>query len=358
MKRVIILLILGAALGGGGVWLATHASGKPDPDEKAAAGKPADEKPAGDEAADETHVTHDTNGNAVVNMSDDTRGDAGIEVSNPEAAKFSPERKGYGSVQDPAPLAALVQDWQNAKIALDFSSKEMERTKTLFDQKNASQRAFQTAQEAYLHDQAALDAIALKARTAWGTNFSTRIAAYVAADEAGRQQDTLVSGIIQMKSQLIRVDLPAGEALKTGEEIGGARIVPMATNAVPVEATFVDRAPGVDPQTQMQSLYFLASGDNSGLLPGAAVTAYIKLGGEPVEGVIVPRAAVVRTQGKAWVYVMDAGGEAFTRTAISLEHPAEGGWFVSNGIKPEDHLVTTGAQTLLSEEQKASLSGD
>ena len=351
MKRVIILIVIGAALGGGGVWLAMRSHTAP-------AAKAAEEKAPAEDPADETHVTHDTNGNAVVNMSDDTRGDAGIEVSNPEAAKFSPELKGYGSIQDPAPLAALLQDWMNAKIALDFSSQEMDRSKMLLEQKNMSQRAFQTAQGAFLHDQAAMDAVVLKARTAWGTSLSERLAAYVATNEAGRKQDTLIDGLLQMKTQLVRIDLPAGEALKPGDDITGARIAPLSANATPADATFLGLAPSMDPQTQMQSLFFKIDAGQAGLVPGAAVTGYIKLSGEPVTGIVVPRAAVVRVQGRGWVYVMGGGGEAFTRTAIPLDHPVDGGWFVSIGLTPADHLVTTGAQTLLSEELKSALSGD
>jgi len=41
-----------------------------------------------------------------------------------------------------------------------------------------------------------------------------------------------------------------------------------------------------------------------------------------------------------------------------LDHPIEGGWFVSKGVTTEDYLVVTGAQILLSEELKASLKPD
>ena len=52
------------------------------------------------------------------------------------------------------------------------------------------------------------------------------------------------------------------------------------------------------------------------------------------------------------------GGEAFTRTKIPLDRPTDAGWFVTGTLKPDDYIVVTGAQTLLSEELKASLSPD
>ena len=46
------------------------------------------------------------------------------------------------------------------------------------------------------------------------------------------------------------------------------------------------------------------------------------------------------------------GGEAFTRVQIALDHPTEAGWLVTEGVSPNDYLVVTGAQQLLSTEQK------
>jgi hypothetical protein len=41
-----------------------------------------------------------------------------------------------------------------------------------------------------------------------------------------------------------------------------------------------------------------------------------------------------------------------------LDHPADGGWFVTKDVTTNDYVVVTGAQTLLSEELKASLKPD
>jgi hypothetical protein len=80
--------------------------------------------------------------------------------------------------------------------------------------------------------------------------------------------------------------------------------------------------------------------------------------GEPMSGVIVPSDSVLRLEGSGWVYVMNKGGESFTRKKIPLDRPAEAGWFVTGTLKPDDYIVIKGAQTLLSEELKAALSPD
>ena len=82
---------------------------------------------------------------------------------------------------------------------------------------------------------------------------------------------------------------------------------------------------------------------------GLAVAGFLQLPGEPSSGVIAPDDAVVRSAGRAWVYAQ-TGETDFERREIILNHPAGGGWFITNGIAPGEKIVVTGAQTLLSEE--------
>ena len=73
---------------------------------------------------------------------------------------------------------------------------------------------------------------------------------------------------------------------------------------------------------------------------------------------IIPREAVVRVEGAGWMYVHNGGGEGFTRIEVALEHPTEAGWFVTKGATAADHVVTTGAQQLLSIELKGPGGGE
>jgi multidrug efflux pump subunit AcrA (membrane-fusion protein) len=133
----------------------------------------------------------------------------------------------------------------------------------------------------------------------------------------------------------------------------GARIVSLADEQHPVDAQFFGQIPAVDPQTQSQGFLFLVDPNPTKLAPGAAVTGYLRTVGEPAAGVVVPRAAVVRHQGAAWVYLQNDGTN-FTRRVLALDRPTGNGWFVTNGVAPGDRVVTIGAQTLLSEELNAS----
>ena len=55
--------------------------------------------------------------------------------------------------------------------------------------------------------------------------------------------------------------------------------------------------------------------------------------------------------GATWIY-LQTSEEKFQRTELALERPVEAGWFVRQGLKPEEKVVTAGAQQLLSEELK------
>ena len=101
------------------------------------------------------------------------------------------------------------------------------------------------------------------------------------------------------------------------------------------------------------SFFYLAPARPQGLLPGMNVLAYLPIG-PPVQGVMVPAAAVVWWQGKAWVYVQTDPNH-FVRRELSTETPVPEGWFVGTGLAAGDSIVVRGAQLLLSEEFRAQI---
>jgi hypothetical protein len=338
VKRALILIVIGAVIGGGAVYLKTrHAA--PGAGEKPAA----DATAAGPESSAETHSSRDTNGSVVITISDDTRKDIGLQLAKPAAAQFSPEAKAYGRVEDAAALSALVTDLASAEAAYVVSSNELDRVKTLAGQGDASTRVLQAGEAAATHDRLTVQSARHRLLLSSTTALSER------NDLPGFVQ-SLASG----SNCLVRLDLPAGEILPALPV--GARIITLSGGSA--DAEFLGAAAATDPQTQGRGYFFLVSSNSLGLAPGQAVTGYLKLPGDPSSGVIVPGDAVVRTEGAAWIYVLDSGGKSFTRKTIVLDHSVEGGWFVTNGISADDSIVVVGAQTLLSEELKAAIQPD
>ena len=333
MKRAFLVVIFVAAGFAAGVfWMEKHAAAPPAAGESpAAAPAPADEEAAGPQ------VSRDTNGNVVITMSDEMQGDLGILVKSPAAFQMNPELKGYGRVLDPAPLAALMTELASAVAAYTASSRELTRLKTLEGQGNASARALQTAEAAAARDLVALQSAKERVALSWGK-------------EVADQKDLpgFVQSLTSMQAALIRIDLPVGETLQSPP--AGARIATLSGNSADAQA--LGMAPSTDPQMQGQGFIFLLKPNSLRLAPGGAVVGYLKMPGEPLAGVIVPRDAVVRTEGAGWTYVLNAAGDAFTRIEVPLDHPTEAGWFMAKGLTANNYVVVTGAQQLLSLELK------
>jgi multidrug efflux pump subunit AcrA (membrane-fusion protein) len=330
VKRVIVVfMVIVAAAGVLFVWIKSHGGSS----------KPAEEKPA----AEESRIKHDENGRVTISMDDETQGNMGLLVAKPAAAQISPELKGYGRVLDPGPLVALTTELSSASAAYSASSNELARLKTLAGQGNASERSLQTAQAVAQRDQLAVLSAKDRLALSWGKALAERNDLFA-----------LIQALTSQDAVLVRIDLPAGQTLKAPPS--NVRISTLSGNSG--RAEFLGVASNVDPQTLGLGSIFLIQPNAFRLLPGEAVTGYLQLPGEPLTGVIIPSEAVVRTEGAGWVYIMNPGGDSFTRSGVELDHPSERGWFVSKSVTTNDYVVVTGAQTLLSEELKASLKPD
>ena len=286
--------------------------------------------------AEETHVKRDARGEMAVMLDVEAQKRIGLKVESPAAMQWQPEAKGYGLVLDPAPLASLMAELAPAHVAAETSQREFERLKTLAGQNNASVRALQAAESTAKRDQLLVESLRTKLVLGWGK-------AVLERDDP----PAFVKSLASREKALVRVDIPAGENLDRPPS--SARLISLADNEHAVAAEFFDNAPAVDPQTQGQGFLFLVGGKPSGFFPNAAVTAYLKIPGDSLNGVMIPSSAVIRHQGKAWIYVQ-TGENEFTRREIPLDRPGANGWFVTSGLTGKDRVVTSGAQTILSEE--------
>lgn len=302
------------------------------------ADQPAAKAPETPGAENASHATRGANGEVIVKLDAATQKAMGLQTASPQTVQLSPEAKGYGRVLDPAPLATLIAELTSAQAAATASEKELNRLKALAAQNNASERALQAAEAAAARDQAQLESARLRLLGSYGQNI------------AGRQDLTaFVQSLAALQSALVQIDLPAGEDSKGIPT--AARLLTPAADTPPIEAQFLSIAPMVDPQMQGRGFLFLVLTNQAHLAPGTALTGLLAFPGEPQPGLAVPRAAIVRFNGATWVYVQTGEG-AFERRELTLESPLENGWFVRQGLSPQDKIVITGAQLLLSEELK------
>lgn len=303
-------------------------------------------KSAGDKPADAPEKP-EAQAKAGVTIDAETQSRIGLKTAPPTPTQWQPEMKAYGQVLNPAPLLDALMEFGRAEMTFDSSHQELERAKQLKKDNNISDRAFQEAEATYKQNSAAVYAIVLKIQAVWGKRIPDMMGPIVVPPGTERKWDKFLQNYPDA-AVLIRVDLPLGERMKN--EAQKARIVSLAENAAPVTATCFDLLPAMDPQTQQQGILFSADqSPTHRLTPGEAVTAFIKMPGAPVSGVVVPGGAILRHEGKAWVYVQTETNQ-FLRTEIPLDRLTEVGWFVSENLSATNRVVVTGAQTVLSAE--------
>jgi len=287
----------------------------------------------------ESRVKHGPNGEVNITLDTDTRKVMGLEVAAVKEVQLPQSIKAYGRVVDASQFATQFSEMSAAAITSEASQKEVQRLKTLAEQNNASQKALQAAEATAAHDQSQLQAARLRLIASWGSSLANR------PDLA-----LLVQSLISLSNVLVQLTLPGGQSL--GSPPSTARIfASLSTNSSPIDAEFAGTAPAVDPQFQGQQVFFLIKSSPSDLVPGIAVIGSIAVPGEPRSGILVPRNAIVRYNGAAWVY-QEKSETTFARVEVQLVEPLETGWFTGSRLKDQDKVVVTGAQLLLSEELK------
>ncbi|MEP6662323.1 MAG: hypothetical protein ABJC04_01550 [Verrucomicrobiota bacterium] len=278
-------------------------------------------------------VNSDTNQDKIVVVNEETQKRMGLETQSLTATNFPREIKGFGHVIDPAPLVTLAADLASAQIAATGSRQELERAKIL--SVNTSAKALQLAEANAKRDELTVEMARAKITLNWGKT--------IAAQE---NLSAFLQPILAGEKILLRTSLPAGEIFP-GKPTG-ARFTSLA-GANPLDAQFLEALPQMDDQTQGQGFLFSAR-SQEGFPPGAAITGFMQVAGQPLAGIMVPRSAIVRNDGRTWVY-LKTGGDHFVRREVKLEIPTNDGWLVSQ-LATNDVVVVNGAQILLSEESK------
>jgi len=326
MKKVLLGIIVGLALGAVAVWFFLES-----PEAPAAKTEPAAE------TKETSFVHHGTNGETFLKLERSVQTRMGLQTAPLAAVSLRPEIKAYGRVLDPAPLGALITELAGAQNALQASTREFERLKTLNAQnQNASARALETAEAAMRKDRILLDSIGPRLLLGWGKAVASQ-----------PDLPAFFRALAVQEAALIRVDLPLGTSLAAPPTRG--RLAAIALPDDLHEAQFLGPAPSADAQMQAQGFLFLQK--TNPLPPGAAVVAWLTVPGESQSGVVVPRESLLRHEGGVFVY-LQTGDDTFVRKEVVLERPLDTGWLVREGLQAQDKVVVVGAQELLSEEFK------
>jgi len=336
MKKLVNLVLTLAALGGLAyvLWLGVHKQ------QDKATSAPALENAAGAEEAKPEEY--------VVKLEKKQARALAIEKDQPQKIEFQPKKRAFGIVLDPAPLVTLDGELATAESALVASKADHERSQALVQTNDTSRKNAETATAQYLADQVKVQNLIRSAQFQWGALFSP--------DAAQRHifTDNLVAG----KLALVRVDLLPDDVLPQMPSSAELHLIGHESQTLRTD-NFVP-ATTTDPKTQAQGLILLVEQSPFPLRPGMALTAWLQLPDKPQQGYAVPASAILRHDGRTWVYVQEEE-EKFVRKPVTLGAPLadDHGWFIpeGGGLTAEDVMVVVGASSMLSEEFKAQGGG-
>ena len=248
----------------------------------------------------------------------------------------------FAKVLDPGPLAALESDLDTAAAAAAASGAEAARASALAH--NGESMARKDAEAAVAQakaDQAKLALLRRRIGLEWGPGV---------ARLSDRRRVQLIQALAGGRAALVQVDSPSNE----GQD--GARSVEIDIGSGSVQAAVLGHSRNAEPRLTSSGLVALVTGPQAILFSiGLTQSARIDTSSS-VQGVVVPRSAVVRYQGSDWAYVL-TGGTRFERRLLQSPAPEPGGLFVAQGLRPGEAVAIGGVAALFAAEQGQSRPG-
>lgn len=294
-------------------------------------------------------------GKTLVGISPAEQRQIGLEATSLKIGTHQEQLRAYATVVDIARVTELTNSYANARAQLqtaqaklDVSKSAFERAKKLGQSAAVATAQVEAAEGTFRTDEAALAAaesqvktLAATARQEWGPVIGKGIV----------ERSPAVVRLIEREQFLVQVTLAPGMTLANPPQSALAQGPSRETN---IELQYISPATRSDPRIQGLGFFFSAPGD-SGLLPGMNTTVYVP-SGKTYDGVFVEDTAIVRWQGRSWVYLR-VGPDTFTRHPIGTDQPVSDDDYVVRDIPPGAEVVMRGAQILLSEEAKSKLRG-
>ena len=276
---------------------------------------------------------------ADVAVSQDVQHHIGLATQRLAAARRVGQIDAFAKVLDPGPLAQLVVDLKTAEAARQASKAEADRAQALHTGGGGvSAKDAEAAKAQAQSDALKVDALRRRLGLEWGPGVAKMSVA---------QRDRLVQTLANGGAALVHVDSPNNDGQ------AGARFVRIDIGPDSVRGSVIGAARTAEPRLQSSGLIVEVTGPSAILLSvGLTQSAHIETT-SPQQGVVLPRAAVVRFRSSPWVYVR-TGPTHFERRLVPNPIPQEDGLFVAGGFVQGDEVVVKGAADLFAAEQNAS----
>lgn len=299
-------------------------------------------------------------GITIINVSPATQIQSEIKTTALQASAHQASISTYGSVVSIDSLIdlrtrylAALSDIQILRTSLAQNKHEYSRLYALNqDDKNVSDKVVAAAAANIKTDEARITAaessarnIADSMRQTWGGALTQHA--------INQNTNSLLQNLITNKDVLVQTTLPFDAA--EPHENSSILIAPTAAPSHTIRAYFISRAPVSNSTIQGKTYFYVAK--TTELRAGMQVNALSATSKKPSNGVLIPNNAIVWYAGKPWVY-QKTGSDKFSRLPINTDIEVENGWFYQGALKANDHVVTSGAQLLLSEEFKSQITNE
>lgn len=268
-----------------------------------------------------------------------------------------------------------------ARVRLDAAIREADRMQRLFDGMAASQKQLQAAQSERQTAQAEYDA-SVKRRDALNNAKPISPPKIDAGMMSGfdRLSNTLIinapfSGYVTKVNKSIGEQISPGDAILEISNLDtvyvaapiferdlygigtGSRTATFTTAAYPQEfkGTVVDFGATIDETTRAANVIFQV--ENAGRALRLGMQANVRLDGETVvTAMMIPKEAVLETEGKKIVYVL-ISGEEFQRREVTVGDEYGDRVAILSGIEAGERVVTQGAYQLRLQELRPADTG-
>jgi predicted small lipoprotein YifL len=265
----------------------------------------------------------------------------GLTTARLEAVSYRVRLAGYGTTLAFDTIAQADADIATAEAAAAQSAAAAARAKELSggDDAAVSRETWEVAAAKAATDQAAVLLARRKADVAFGLNAPWRNTA---------QRTAVLARLQSGRTVLVKVTFPPGASIDTKS----FSITRVGDNGTGRETATVWEAPA-DAMIPGRSLFALV--DGSDLASGERVIATLAVGA-PQQGVRVPAIALVLGESDAWAYIKK--DDDYVRIRIDTSHPDGDGYFASEGLQPDQEVVTGGAGLLYAREVNPSTKSD
>lgn len=267
----------------------------------------------------------------------------GLETSALKPAEYADEASGYGTVIAHDSIAQGLAELISAQATEKQSRSALARAHRLSGTAGAVSADTEEASARQAEvDDAALALAKQRLSATFGLQPPWR----------GGGNMALLHGLADGNPKLVRLTFPIG-ALPGDmpKSLLAARIGSVSGKRW--KMTTIWEAPA-DANVPGRSFFAVLSGADVG--EGERILVWAPVGGTEA-GVVIPQPAVVISDGKYWCYLEEKAG-TYLRTEIDTHRPWEGGYFLTEGVKAGDNVVTKGAAQLLAQESNSGGDAD